>query len=64
LADAMPVSGRDFLAAYVAGFETETRIARAVNFHHYDKGWHPTVCCCNRRSRSHGRRCHSPAPRP
>src|SRR5262249_49885717 len=23
LADAMPVSGRDFLAAYVAGFETE-----------------------------------------
>jgi len=43
LADAMPVSGRDFIAAYVAGFETETRIARAVNFHHYDKGWHPTV---------------------
>ncbi len=43
LADAMPVSGRDFIAAYVAGFETETRIARAVNFHHYDKGWHPTA---------------------
>src|SRR5947209_13678395 len=39
----MPVSGRDFIAAYVAGFETETRIARAVNFHHYDKGWHPTA---------------------
>jgi 2-methylcitrate dehydratase PrpD len=43
LADAAPVSGRDFIAAYVAGFETETRIARAVNFHHYDKGWHPTA---------------------
>jgi len=43
LADAVPVSGRDFVAAYVAGFETETRIARAVNFHHYDKGWHPTA---------------------
>jgi 2-methylcitrate dehydratase PrpD len=43
LADAMPVGGRDFIAAYVAGFETETRIARAVNFHHYDKGWHPTA---------------------
>jgi len=43
LADAMPVSGRDFIAAYVAGFETETRIARAVNLHHYDKGWHPTA---------------------
>jgi 2-methylcitrate dehydratase PrpD len=43
LADAVPVSGRDFVAAYVAGFETETRLARAVNFHHYDKGWHPTA---------------------
>src|SRR5262249_18528020 len=43
LADAGPVDGRDFVAAYVAGFETETRIARAVNFHHYDKGWHPTA---------------------
>jgi 2-methylcitrate dehydratase PrpD len=43
LADTMTVSGRDFIAAYVAGFETETRIARAVNFHHYDKGWHPTA---------------------
>jgi 2-methylcitrate dehydratase PrpD len=43
LADARAVSGRDFIAAYVAGFETETRIARAVNFHHYDKGWHPTA---------------------
>jgi 2-methylcitrate dehydratase PrpD len=37
------VSGRDFLGAYVAGFETETRIGRAVNFHHYEKGWHPTA---------------------
>ena len=37
------VSGRDLLAAYVAGFETETRIGRAVNFHHYEKGWHPTA---------------------
>src|SRR5262245_42478788 len=43
LADAMPVRGRDLIAAYVAGFETETRIARAVNLHHYDKGWHPTA---------------------
>ena len=43
LADTLHVSGRDVLAAYVAGFETETRIARAVNFHHYEKGWHPTA---------------------
>ena len=36
-------SGKDVLTAYVAGFETESRIARAVNFHHYEKGWHPTT---------------------
>ncbi|MBV9018963.1 MAG: MmgE/PrpD family protein, partial [Alphaproteobacteria bacterium] len=38
-----PLGGRDFIAAYVAGFETETRIARGVHFHHYEKGWHPTA---------------------
>ena len=43
LADTHPRSGRAFLTAYVAGFETETRIARAVQFHHYEKGWHPTA---------------------
>lgn len=39
-------SGRRAIAAYVVGVETEMRIARAlnaVNFHHYDKGWHPTA---------------------
>ena len=36
-------SGREFVTAYVAGFETETRIARGVHFHHYEKGWHPTA---------------------
>ena len=35
-------SGLDLLQAYVVGIETEIRVARAVNFHHYDKGWHPT----------------------
>lgn len=43
LAEAEHATGRDFVAAYVAGFETETRVARAVNFHHYEKGWHPTA---------------------
>ena len=42
LADAIRC-GLRFLAAYVAGFETETSMARAVHFHHYTKGWHPTV---------------------
>jgi 2-methylcitrate dehydratase PrpD len=27
----------------VVGVETEIRPARSVNFHHYDKGWHPTA---------------------
>lgn len=42
LGEARGASGRDILSAYVAGVETETRIGRAVNFHHYEKGWHPT----------------------
>ncbi|HJO75274.1 MAG TPA: MmgE/PrpD family protein [Rhodospirillales bacterium] len=37
------VGGRDAITAYVAGFETESRIAHGVNFHHYEKGWHPTA---------------------
>ena len=36
-------SGRDLATAYVVGFETECRIGRGVNFHHYEKGWHPTA---------------------
>ncbi len=43
LAGTRRVTGRAFLAAYIAGFETETQIARGVNFHHYEKGWHPTA---------------------
>ena len=43
LADELGSSGRDFVLAYVAGFEVETKIALAVNFHHYTKGWHPTA---------------------
>src|SRR5580700_3084033 len=43
LADSQDCDGRAFIAAYVAGFETETRIARGVHFHHYEKGWHPTA---------------------
>jgi 2-methylcitrate dehydratase PrpD len=43
LADSQDCDGKAFIAAYVAGFETETRIARGVHFHHYEKGWHPTA---------------------
>ena len=43
IADETGASGHDFLAAYVAGFETECKIALGVHFHHYTKGWHPTA---------------------
>ncbi|MDQ4061538.1 MAG: MmgE/PrpD family protein, partial [Pseudomonadota bacterium] len=43
LAEERGASGEQLVAAYVVGVETEMRIARAVNFHHYDKGWHPTA---------------------
>jgi len=43
LADTVDASGKDLIAAFVAGFETTTRVARSVNYHHYEKGWHPTV---------------------
>ena len=38
LADEHGSTGADFVLAYVAGFEVETKIALAVNFHHYQKG--------------------------
>ena len=43
LADERPTDGRAFITAYVAGFETECKIALGVNFHHYTKGWHATA---------------------
>lgn len=43
LGEELGVSGREILAAYVTGLETATRIARGINFRHYEKGWHPTA---------------------
>ncbi len=43
LADCINAEGKQVLNAFVAGFETEVHIAKAVNFHHYKKGWHPTA---------------------
>ena len=43
LGEMINANGRDALTAYIAGYETEVRIGRAVNFAHYEKGWHPTV---------------------
>ncbi|MEM7118751.1 MAG: MmgE/PrpD family protein [Chloroflexota bacterium] len=35
-------SGKAILDAYIVGFEIIARIGEAVNFEHYDKGWHTT----------------------
>ena len=43
LADEISASGRDFLAAYVTGFEAECKISMGVNFYQYTRGWHPTT---------------------
>jgi 2-methylcitrate dehydratase PrpD len=42
LADEIGATGRDFITAYVAGFETETKIALAVSGYQYTHGWHPS----------------------
>jgi 2-methylcitrate dehydratase PrpD len=43
LGEMLGSSGRDLVTAYVAGFETASRIGRGVHHHHYEKGWHPTA---------------------
>lgn len=43
VAEERRLSGAQLIQSYVVGIETEIRLARAVNFHHYDKGWHPTA---------------------
>lgn len=43
LSERFGFSGQALIAAYIAGVEVETRLGRAVNFHHYEKGWHPTA---------------------
>ena len=41
-ASANRVSGRQFIEAFVFGFEAESRVANAVYPAHYDAGWHIT----------------------
>lgn len=36
-------SGRDLVTPYLVGFETIARLGEAMNFEHYDKGWHTTA---------------------
>jgi 2-methylcitrate dehydratase PrpD len=41
-ASAHRISGRDFMEAFILGFEAEMRIGNAVYPAHYDVGWHIT----------------------
>src|SRR5215207_9574423 len=41
-ASANPISGRDFVHAFIMGFEVESRIGNAVYPAHYAAGWHIT----------------------
>jgi 2-methylcitrate dehydratase PrpD len=41
-ASANPISGHDFVEAFITGFEAEMRIGNAVYPAHYDVGWHIT----------------------
>ncbi len=42
LAEALDASGRDFVAAYVCGFEVICKLSNAMAVNHYAKGWHST----------------------
>lgn len=44
-AAANEVSGRDFLHAFVLGFEVTARVGNATYPAHYDAGWHSTGTC-------------------
>ncbi len=41
-AEAHGGTGRDVLLAHAAGFEVGARLGHGLNFHHHQKGWHPT----------------------
>jgi 2-methylcitrate dehydratase PrpD len=42
LGEAMGISGKDFLTAFLLGFEVECKIAEAIHPIHYMKGYHTT----------------------
>src|SRR5690606_34612779 len=36
-------TGQELITAYIAGVEIATKLGRAVNMTHYNKGWHTTL---------------------
>ncbi|HEY0287449.1 MAG TPA: MmgE/PrpD family protein [Pseudomonas sp.] len=45
LAETQPVSGEQFLLAFVLGVEVECRLGMAISPEHYRRGWHITSTC-------------------
>ena len=43
LADERGASGEEFVTAYIAGVETECKLALGIGLHQYTHGWHPTA---------------------
>lgn len=43
LSERLDASAGQAIEAYVTGVEVETRLARGLLPHHYEKGWHPTA---------------------
>ena len=45
LAEYRPLTGAEFLHAFVLGIDAECRIGNAVSPEHYESGWHITATC-------------------
>lgn len=43
VAESVQATPRQMLAAYVLGVEVSCKLGRALNFRHYERGWHPTA---------------------
>jgi 2-methylcitrate dehydratase PrpD len=45
LAEYRPLTGADFLHAFILGVDAECRIGNAISPGHYERGWHITATC-------------------
>src|SRR5262245_2859859 len=45
LAELRPMSGAEFIHAFVLGVDTECRVGNAISPGHYESGWHITATC-------------------
>ncbi|HYC49453.1 MAG TPA: MmgE/PrpD family protein [Burkholderiales bacterium] len=45
LAEYRPMTGAEFLHAFILGVDVECRVGNAISPEHYDRGWHITSTC-------------------